>query len=290
MAALACRIEPVAVEADEAEARGGPGEGIGQPSAMLFRKIEIIHRAGDIEIAVRVEPPGEAAALVAQIAFDLEIGIEAEALGTLRPVGAVLQIAPELRSQSLFGQIGDMRRHPRHGEPAVGRFPAVIVAVLPARIGHDRLPPQFVETDVLRRMAAGRGDDEHALGAFGPVRGKAQRLHPAHRPADHCVQPVDPQHVEQRDMRADHVADGDDREAHRIGLPVAGGAGGTGRAHAAADHIGADDMEAVGVDRFAGTDHALPPAGLAGHRMHAGDMLVAGQRMAQQDRIRSIVG
>ena len=54
-----------------------------------------------------------------------------------------------------------------------------------------------------------------ALGALGKVGRQAQRLHPAHRPADHGVQPLDPQRIEQRDLRADHVADGDDREAHR---------------------------------------------------------------------------
>ena len=58
--------------------------------------------------------------------------------------------------------------------------------------------------------------------ALGEVRGQAQRLHPAHRAADHRVQPLDPERVEQRDLRADHVADGDDREsACAQGLPVA---------------------------------------------------------------------
>ena len=37
-----------------------------------------------------------------------------------------------------------------------------------------------------------------------------------------------------------------------------------------------------------GADHARPPAGLAGDRMGAGDMLVAGQRMADQDRVAAV--
>jgi hypothetical protein len=38
-----------------------------------------------------------------------------------------------------------------------------------------------------------------AAGALGPVGGKAQRLHPAHRAADDGVQPLDPQRIEQGD-------------------------------------------------------------------------------------------
>ena len=60
------------------------------------------------------------------------------------------------------------------------------------------------------------------------------------------------------------------------------GRGRAGGAHAGAEHIGADDEIAVGVDRLAGADHGLPPAGLAGHGMAVEDVLVAGQRMADQ--------
>ena len=41
----------------------------------------------------------------------------------------------------------------------------------------------------------------------------------------------------------------------------------------------------IGVERQAGADHGVPPARLAGHRMHIGDMLVERQRVADQDRI-----
>ncbi len=66
------------------------------------------------------------------------------------------------------------------------------------------------------------------------------------------------------------------------------GRGRPGRAHAAADHVRADDEIAVGVDRPARPDHGLPPARLAGDRMDVGDVLVAGQRMADQDRVAAL--
>ena len=92
--------------------------------------------------------------------------------------------------------------------------------------------------------------------------------------------------IDQHRLRAHHVADGDDRQVEPVGL--AGGRigrGRAGRAEAAADDVGADDEEAVGVDDLAWADQHLPPAGLAGHRVGAGDVLVAGQRMADEDGV-----
>ena len=45
---------------------------------------------------------------------------------------------------------------------------------------------------------------------------------------------------------------------------------------------------ALGIDRPAGADHGLPPAGLAGDRMLVDDVLIAGQRMADQNRIAAV--
>ena len=54
-------------------------EGFGQHAAMIGRQIEIIHRAGDVEIGIGVEAVDEGHALVMQIGFDLEIRRELEA-------------------------------------------------------------------------------------------------------------------------------------------------------------------------------------------------------------------
>src|SRR3546814_6489067 len=69
--------------------------------------------------------------------------------------------------------------------PGIGRVPVIIVAAAPVGISHDRLPPDLVKRDVLRRMTGSGGNRQNAGGAFGKIGGEAQRLHPAHRAADH---------------------------------------------------------------------------------------------------------
>ena len=125
---------------------------------------------------------------------------------------------------------------------------------------------------------------EHALRI---ARRPLQHLHAAHRTARDREQRLDAEMIEQHGLRPHHVADGDDREVEAPGLAgLRIGRGRAGRAHAAADHIRADHEIALGVDRLAGADHGFPPAGLLGDRMHAGDVLIAGQRMANQHCVR----
>ena len=161
--------------------------------------------------------------------------------------------------------------------------------MMPVRIGHHGLPAEFVKRDVLRRMPCRAGDRqrrEHALRISG---GPLQHLHAAHRSADHAEQCFDPQPVEQHGLRADHVGNGDERKIQPPGL--AGGRigrGRTGRSHAAADHIRTDDEVFVGIERTAGTDHDFPPAGLAGQRMRIGDVLIEGQRVADQNGVGAV--
>ena len=174
--------------------------------------------------------------------------------------------------------------------PRCGWVPSLeIASAAPVRIGHHRLPAELVKRDVLRRMARGAGDRQRREHALGIGRGPLQRLHAAHRAADHAEQRLDAQPIDQHGLRAHHVGNGDDRKIQPPHLAGRGiGRGRPGRAHAAADHVGADDEVLVGVERPAGADHGLPPAGLAGHRMHIGDVLVAGQRVADQNGVGAI--
>ena len=49
-----------------------------------------------------------------------------------------------------------------------------------------------------------------------------------------------------------------------------------------------EGQASVGVEHQSGADHCFPPTGLAGYRMGIGNVLVPGQRVADQDRIRPI--
>ena len=72
-------------------------------------------------------------------------------------------------------------------------------------------------------------------------------------------------------------------------LPVAGLVeAGPVKTQATADHVRADDEVTVGIERPARPDQGFPPAGLAGHRMDVGDVLIAGQRMTDQDGVGAI--
>ena len=146
-----------------------------------------------------------------------------------------------------------------------------------------------MEGDVLRRVPRRAGNRQRGVHALGIGRGPLQHLHAAHRAADHREQRVDAEPVDQHRLRAHHVGDGDDGEIQAPHLAGRGiDRGRPGRAHAAADHVGADDEVVLRIKRSAGTDQRLPPAGLAGDGMHVGDVLVAGQRMADQHRVGAI--
>ena len=183
-------------------------ERVGDHAVAVGGEIEIVHRAGQVEIGVGVEALDERAALMAQIGLHLEVRVERE-----RRILAVLKLAAELAMQRGVREIGDVRAHARDREPAprIGALDE-IAAVPPIRIGHHRLTADLVEGDVLRRMARRAGDRQRAEHALGIARGPLQHLHAAHRAAGHREQRVDAKLVEQHRLRAHHVANGDDRE------------------------------------------------------------------------------
>jgi hypothetical protein len=230
--------------------------------------------------STNIEALDKGRALVAQIAFDLEVRVEREG----RQV-AILHAAAELAMQRRVGEIGDVPGHPRDGETAMReRALFEIAPAAPVGIGHHGLPSEFMERDVLRRVARRARDRQCREHALRIGRSPLQHLHAAHRAADDAEQCFDAQAIEQHGLRADHVGNCDDRKIQSPHLARRRiGRGRAGRSHATADHVRADDEIVLRIERAAGADHGLPPARFAGHRVDVGDMLVACQRMADQD-------
>src|SRR3546814_18563362 len=93
---------------------------------------------------------------MAQIAFDLKIGVEPEGLGSIWFSWAILELAAEFGGQHGFRQIGDMRRHPRDREARGGGIGIVIIAVAPIGIGHHGLTPALVKGEDRQTAVVGR--------------------------------------------------------------------------------------------------------------------------------------
>src|SRR5271166_4047752 len=95
-------------------------------------------------------------------------------------------------------------------------------------------------------------------------------------------------------LRTHHITDGDRREIRAPWLVSLGAVGvlaiaeGPGATHAAAQDIRTDDEKAVRIDRTAGADDRLPPARLVGDRVRLRDILVPGQRMANEYRVGTV--
>src|ERR1700722_6962317 len=77
------RDRPVLLRGEQPVAREADDEGLGQyrgkrllERARGARRVELVDRAGDVEVGVRVEAVDEALALVAQVALHLELGVE----------------------------------------------------------------------------------------------------------------------------------------------------------------------------------------------------------------------
>ena len=177
------RIEPVGAERDQQRARRHAAHRLGERAlAGLAGEVEVGQRPRRVEIGVGVEALDERVGLVAQVALDLELGLAqrvADVVGELQP-------AAELVAERRRRQVGDVADHPRHAHAGVRLAAgAVVVAVLPGRIGHDRAARDRVPRHALRLERRGAGDDHDGVDVAGVAHRPLERLHAAERSAGH---------------------------------------------------------------------------------------------------------
>ena len=199
-----------------------------------------------------------------------------------------------------------MADHARDAHAAVGPAPgAVVVTALPVRVGRDRVARDRVPRDALRLDRVGAGDRDDRVDLIGVEDRPLERLHAAERSARNGREPLDAELVEERALRPHHVGDGDDGEVRPVrlaGRRVDGRR--PGRPAAPSEQVRGDDEVAVGVERLAGADHAVPPAeplaagtvtvfgaeavagALLGRRLReARGVRVAAQRVTDEDHV-----
>ncbi len=199
---------------------------------MLPGQVEVGQRAGDVEVAVGVEPLHERVGLVTQVALDLELRLDdrvADVVGELEP-------PPELVGQRRAGEIGHVADHAGHAHAGVGLAAgAVVVAALPVGVAHDGLAGDRVPRQTLGVEGVGGGDDHYGVDLARILDRPFEGLHPAQRTARDHRETLDSELVQEGAFGADHIRHGDHREVGAIGASGGGINGGRAcRAAAAA--------------------------------------------------------
>ena len=160
---------------------------------------------------------------------------------------------------------------------------------MPFRIRHHCLPPDLVKRDILRRMLCRRRNRHRRKYPLRVTRRPLQHLHPAHRATRHTKQRLDPEMIHQTRLRSHHIPDGHNRKfkpARFTAFAIARRRAGC--AEARSQHIRTNHKKTVRIIGLARPDHGFPPARTPRHRVHIRDMLIACQRMTQQNRVRPV--
>src|SRR5690606_8490644 len=160
-------------------------------------EVELVEGAGDVEVGVGVEAVDEAAALIAQVALDLELHVEGGRTGGEgrgergggRRGGAVGDLAAaEFAVHGRVGEVGDVGHHAGDGQADARAGAGGVVAVVLLWVLHDGLTADLVEGDGLRAFAGGGGHGDEALGVAGKFDAPLEHLHAAHGAADDGVE------------------------------------------------------------------------------------------------------
>ena len=162
---------------------------------------------------------------------------------------------------------------------------------MPRRVG-GQARPQCVDR-LLAAAAAGRGDHgDHPVHRVGVRDRPLEGLVAAERRAGDGDQVRDAEPVEHRLLRRHDVAQRDGGEVGAVAAVSLGiQAGRSGGAVGRAEHVGRDDEVPVRVDRLAGSDQPIPPAGcFIGGVVLAGGVLAGGEAVGHEHGIAAARG
>ena len=251
-----------------------------------------VHRTRYVEVGVRVEAAQELHRLVVEIALDLEICLEeAVALGALLRRGVhevVLEPAAELLLQELAREIRYVRKLARRGKPRLRTLAVafeIVVAALPVGIVSDGVAAHDAQGDRLGVQARARRDEARLFHVVGEARHPVYDLQSAVATADKRCELLYAELLQEHPEDVNSIVERVLREGRAVGLTSIGiDRHGARRSRAATEHVRADYVEPVRVERTARANHLLPPAAwffLA--RPYARDMCIACECMADVD-------
>ena len=144
--ALSRREQPVAGVRRDQDSSIGPAECFLQ-GPVGRGQIEIVHRVGEAQIAVRVEPLDKSLTLVVEVALHFEFRFLQQ---LVRGPFAVLQLAAELVLERNLAEVRDVSHHAGQSEPERrSLFLIVVAAFVEIRIGENRSPTDRVKGDSL---------------------------------------------------------------------------------------------------------------------------------------------
>ena len=179
-----------------------------------------------------------------------------------------------------------MADHASHRQPSCRRLAVVVITFVPIRVGDNGLPSDFIEGDLLRAVPRRGGDRDGSRHRIGVRHSPFQRLHPAHGSTRDGEQPRNPQMIDEHLLQPNHVPRRDYGKLQRVRTARSRiDRGGTRRAAASAQDVRAQHEVFVGVEGLAGTDHVVPPSGLAALMANTGGVRIAGKGVTNEDRV-----